>query len=471
MDLHITLGSGEHTAAIYRQLLDAILDGRLPPDERLPSSRELATRLRVARGTVGSAYERLVAEGFLVTRAGSGTFVSGDVVAHHRPRTPGRGTARPTAIWQRIAPAVPDPADPVPYDLSFGGPDPALFPLAGWRRVVSNALRPSLVRTPVYADPGHPALQRELARQLGLSRSVRASGEDIVLTNGAQQGLDLCARALIEPDDVVAIEDPGYTAGISLFASYRASVRGVPVDRDGVVVDQLPDNAKIIYVTPSHQYPTGAVMSLQRRLALLQWADDHGALIIEDDYDSEYRYADRPLEPLQSLDEHGRVIYLGSFSKTLHPMLRLGYLVAPTPLQPALRRAKQLTDWQGDFVTQQAMSQFLAEGQLAAHTRRARRSYRDRRDILLAELDQLRPLEVLPSVAGLHVCARFRDPEVDAREVERRAAEMGVRVSAIARCFHEYEPWPGLALGFSRITAANIPGAVGLLGRVLGSAD
>lgn len=469
MDLQITLDQRSgHAASIYRQLSDAIRDGRLAAGERLPSSRDLADRLGVARGTVTTAYDRLIAEGFLVSRRGSGTFVSEAVAtADHPLRSVRSGTARPKPTWDTLPPGI-DDGDPLPYDLSVGGPDPTLFPLTVWRRMVSQSLRPALLRGSTYRSEGHPGLQAGIARYLGLSRSVVASGSDVLLTSGAQQGLDLSARVLIRPGDAVAVEDPGYTAAGWLFASHGARLVGVGVDREGLLVDDLPKDAKIIYVTPSHQFPTGAVMSLPRRLALLDWAAAHDAVIIEDDYDSEFRYADRPLEPLQSLDRDGRVIYVGSFSKIMLPMLRVGYLVAPASLQPALRRAKVLTDWQGDRVTHSALARFLDEGLLAAHLRRSLRVYRERRETLLAALGQLDDLTVLPTAAGLHVCLRFQDAAVDDQTIAGRAVAAGVAVEPVSRRFLDLAPWPGLALGFGRIPVERIDQAVARLAQVIG---
>lgn len=469
MDVQITLDNRSgHTASVYRQLLEAIRDGRLAPGERLPSSRDLATGLSVARGTVTTAYDRLMAEGFVVSRRGSGTFVSDAVTSGSRgpSRVVRSGVARPKPVWDEIPPGI-DDGDPLPYDLSVGGPDPALFPLRIWRRMISQTLRPAMLQRSAYDSAGHPDLQAGIARYLGLSRSVVASGSDVLLTNGAQQALDLCARVLIEPGDIVAVEDPGYSAAGWLFASHRARLVGVGVDQEGLVVDDLPEDAKIIYVTPSHQFPTGAVMSLARRLALLGWAEAHNAVIIEDDYDSEFRYSDRPLAPLQSLDRDGRVIYVGSFSKIMLPLLRVGYLIAPASLQPALRRAKGLTDWQGDRVTQSALARFLDEGLLSAHLRRSVRVYRERREVLVNATDQLPGVTVLPSAAGLHICLRFDDPGIDDQEITSRAAKSGVAVEAVSRRFYQLQPWAGLALGFGRIPVERIEGAVHRLAGIM----
>jgi GntR family transcriptional regulator/MocR family aminotransferase len=322
-----------------------------------------------------------------------------------------------------------------------------------------------------YGGRGSFRLQHEIARLLGLARSVVASADDVVVTAGAQQAIDLVARVLVAPRTVVAVEDPGYAAVHRLLETHRAVLRGVPVDDEGLVVDALPADARLVYVTPSHQFPTGVPMSLARRTAVLRWAVDHDAVVVEDDYDSEYRHSRQPVEPLQSLDRDGRVVYVGTFSKSLLPGLRIGFLVPPRSLLPALREAKRVTTWEGDLTTQGALAEFLAEGHHAAHVRRATRVYRARRDLVLtalAELDDV--LTVMPSVAGLHVCARFRDETVDDRDVVRRAARRGVRVEALSGHHREQPPRPGLAIGFGGIDSAEIPDAMARLASVLRSA-
>ena len=338
MDVHVTLsGRGDLTAQIYRQLLEAILDGRLRSGERLPPTRELARRLAVSRNTVAVAYDRLVADGFLVGRAGAGTYVSAEPV---RGRAAPKGVVRPRAVWESIAGGPSGTARPggpnmQAYDFRVGVPDAELFPLETWRRLVSRELRRGVGG---YGDPsGHEGLREAIARHIGVSRSVRAGADDVLVTNGAQQALDLVGRVLIEPGACVAVEEPGYPPARLLFRSLGARVVGVPVDGEGLDVAAIPGAARLVYVTPSHQFPLGTPMSLARRAALLAWAERRNAVVIEDDYDSEFRFGDRPLEPLQSLDRAGRVIYVGSFSKTLLPMLRLGFLVAPASLGPALR--------------------------------------------------------------------------------------------------------------------------------------
>jgi GntR family transcriptional regulator/MocR family aminotransferase len=407
--IHVSLaGRGDLTTRIYRELKESILDGRLRPGERLPPTRELAQRLEVARNTAAAAYERLTAEGFLVARVGSGTFVAA-TAQKRRARALAGGDIRPRPIWAAMQPMRTQ--EPGAYDFRVGLPDWRLFPLETWRRLVNSELRAAVLRSADYRDPaGHPALRAAIARYVGIARSVRSSTEDVLVTHGAQQGLDLIARLLIEPGAVVAVEEPGYPPARQLFQSHGASLAAVAVDGEGIDVQAIPRAAKLVYVTPSHQFPTGTPMSLARRTALLEWAQRRGAVIIEDDYDSEFRFSDRPLEPLQSLDRAGRVIYVGSFSKTMLPMLRVGFVIAPVSLQPALHAAKQLADWRGDLVTQGALARFIDDGLLSRHIRKATRVYAARHELITATLreDFSSFLEVVPSAAGLHLCAMLR---------------------------------------------------------------
>ncbi|MGW0435951.1 MocR-like pyridoxine biosynthesis transcription factor PdxR [Micromonospora sp. NPDC003197] len=486
MDIHVTLaGRGDLTARIYRQLLDAILDGRLRAGERLPPTRELARQLAVSRNTVAAAYDRLTAEGFLVGRIGAGTFVCDEATDRIPDRSaPSGGAVAPRGLWRDIL-TSPGPAQGKPdFNFDVGIPDPHLFPLETWRRIVTGELRAGALLTAGYGEPsGHPGLRTAIARHIGVSRSVRAGADDVLVTQGAQQALDLVGRVLIEPGDCVAVEDPGYPAARRLFQSLGARVVGVPVDREGLDVSALPAGARLVYTTPSHQFPLGVPMSLRRRSALLAWAQQQGAVIVEDDYDSEFRFADRPLEPLQALDQDGRVVYVGSFSKVMLPTLRLGFLVAPTTLRTALRTAKQLTDWHGDQHTQAAMARFIDEGLLGRHLRRANKEYAARQRLIhqILRRDFADWLEPIPSVAGLHLCALLRpDVPIDLPGMIRRVGQAGVRVrelgdyrtgraatssddgSAAAGGLPS-DARPGLVLGYGAIPRERIESGLALL--------
>jgi GntR family transcriptional regulator / MocR family aminotransferase len=460
VELHVSLeGRGDLTARIYRQLLDAILDGRLRPGERLPPSRELAGRLDVARNTVAVAYERLTAEGFLTARVGDGTYVSAEAPIATRPRrAPAGNHVRPRRVWQGLPV---DSTKPAPaYNFNVGVPDVGLFPLETWRRLATRELRYATIGSGQYAEPAGPeSLRAAIARYVGVARSVRAGSDDVIVTQGAQQAIDLVGRVVVEPGDLVAVEEPGYPPARQVFQTLGARVVGVPVDTEGIDVSAIPAGVRLVYTTPSHQFPTGVPMSLARRAALLDWARTAGALVIEDDYDSEFRYSTRPLEPLQSLDRDGRVVYVGTFSKTLLPLLRTGYAIAPASLQPALRSAKRLADRHGETFTQAALAQLMEEGLLARHVRKATRVYADRHDLVLTVLrrDFDDWLDLIPASAGLHVCARLRpESEVDVDAVVARAADSGVAVESLASFCGERPVQQGLVVGYGGIATDRI---------------
>ncbi|MEU4668136.1 PLP-dependent aminotransferase family protein [Amycolatopsis sp. NPDC023774] len=463
MDFHVTLaGRGDLGTRIYRELRDAILDGRLRSGERLPPTRELAKRLSVSRNTVAVAYDRLTADGFLTGRVGSGTYVSAELPAGRTRHAPAGSALRPREVWRTLSPLEPAGADPE-YDFRVGIPDARLFPLQTWRRLVSAELRGTGFAH--YGDPaGHAGLRAAIARHVGVSRSVRADTGDVLVTQGAQQALDLLCRVLLEPGDRVAMEEPGYRMARLLFRSHGAEIVGVPVDREGLRVSALPARTRLVYVTPSHQFPLGTPMSLARRTALLDWAERAGALVIEDDYDSEFRFSDRPLEPLQSLDRAGCVAYVGSFSKTLLPVLRLGFLIAPRSLRDALVHARQLADWHGDHHAQAALARFLDEGLFARHIRKATREYAARHEhittLLREEFAGL--LTPVPSAAGMHLCALS---DVDVEPGVARANEAGVGVQTLAGLCGEPAP-SGLALGYGAVAPEKIAAGLGALKRV-----
>jgi GntR family transcriptional regulator/MocR family aminotransferase len=292
-----------------------------------------------------------------------------------------------------------------------------------------------------------------------VSRAVRADADDVIVTHGAQQAFDLIGRVLISDGTGVAVEEPGYPFARLLFRSLGANVVGVPVDDEGLQVEAIPANTRIVYVTPSHQFPLGTAMSLQRRTALLAWAERRGAVIVEDDYDSEFRFDGRPLDPLQSLDRTGRVIYVGSFSKVLLPTLRLGFLIAPASLQSALLAAKQLTDWHGELATQAALARFIDRGLLARHIRKVAREYSSRYAQIAEALERRfgRWLRLIPAAAGLHLAAAApRGTSVDIARALQRAAERGVRAAALSDFYIGTPAQTGLVLGYGAIPSSKI---------------
>lgn len=457
MDLQLTLaGRGRLWADVYRQLRAAILEGRLPPGSRLPATRVLGGQLGVSRNTVLGAYQRLIAEGFLSGSAGRGTFVSGGA-PEAAPRAPAGAGLRPLPFWSALVDQATPPTAPAPFDFRLGAPDPRLFPWDEWRRLLAHQLRG---RRPIagYPPPGGDGrLRSAVVRYLAASRAVQAGPEDVLVCAGAQQAIDLVGRVLLEPGAVVAVEDPGYPPLRQALASRGARVVPVPVDAEGLRVAALPEAARLVCVTPSHQFPLGTPMSLPRRLELLAWCARRGAVILEDDYDSEFRFDGRSLEPLQSLDRHGRVLFVGTFSKVLLPTLRLGYLVAPPSLMPALRAARALQDSHGPPEPQRALAEFMESGLFSRHLRRLQRVYRARHERVAEAVGRRLGgvLERISSAAGLHLAARCRDPGLDVLAWLARAREAGVAIEPLQRYRLRSGP-PGLAFGYGLIAEERI---------------
>jgi GntR family transcriptional regulator/MocR family aminotransferase len=468
VEFHVSLiGRKDLTGEIYRQLRRAILDGRLPPGGRLPPTRELAAQLSVSRTTVTVAYDRLMGEGFVNGRVGAGTFVSDDLPGAGQ-RTGATGeTLRPRPIWDGLAPLVFQ--HPAEFDFRPGIPDARLFPYQSWRQLLARELTATTVGAGHYADPaGHAGLREAIAGHIGLSRGVQATATDVIVTNGTQQAVDLIARVLLAPGDQVAVEDPCYRPTARLLATLGAKVAGVPVDDQGMVVDAIPAGTRLVYVTPSHQFPLGMSMSLPRRLALLAWAEHHQAAIVEDDYDSEFRFGGRPIEPLQTLDRAGRVIYVGSFSKTLLATLRLGFVVVPPSLYPAVRAAKTLTDFHTPLLLQGALASFIGQGLFARHLRRMRAVYQARHeqvaDALTGQLADR--LKLIPSAVGLHLAATV--PGTSAEELEGllgRASAAGVELLPLSLYGVDVPPQPGLIFAYGAIPTSRIGEGLGRLRR------
>ncbi len=467
MDLFLDPEANKPLAGqLYEQLRRAITEGRLLPGDQLVPSRQLAAELSVSRHTVTTAYGRLVAEGYAEGRAGGGS-----VVASASP-APARGTAspaaglRPNRRFAGWSPYFRPPPYGCRFDLRPGHPDPSLFPADLWRRRVAAGVA---TEHREYGDPaGRIRLRRAIAGWVGRSRSVSADEDTVVITCGAQHGIDLVARVLLEPGDCVAVEDPGYVPIARLFDALGAKVVGVPVDDQGLVVDLLPPSARIVYVTPSHQYPLGLTMSMPRRRALLRWAEQHDAAIIEDDYDTEFRYVDRPLESLQSLDANGRVVYVGSFSKTFSPSVRLGFVVVPRPLTEPVTALRQLIDWHPPIAIQTAMASFISDGLFDKHIRRARRVYAERHRLLTDALSG--PLSdhltVRTANAGLHVAAVLREG-LREHEVLHAAARNGIVTSGLRDCFRTGPAQSGLLIGFGAVSPTGLSTALRTLGRIL----
>ena len=452
---------------LYEQLREAINDGRLGPGDRLTPSRTVASELGISRSTVTEVYGRLGAEGYLEGRAGGGSVVSA-AQWPARPRLPVAALS-PTPRASATRAYATDQQATAAFNCRPGHLDPALFPVAAWRRCAIAALDRPINQ---YGDPaGTPELRTALAHWVTRSRGVAATAAELFVTAGAGHAVDLIARVLVDPGDLVAVEEPGYPVVLELLRSHGLRVVGVPVDEHGLVVDAIPAAARLVYVTPSHQFPLGMVMSRQRRLELLAWARTTGAAIIEDDYDSEFRYTARPLEPLQRLDRDGRVLYVGTFAKTLSAGLRLGFMIAPPSLLPALRAIRAVVDRCPPTATQAAMTQFVTDGHLDRHLRRTRAVYTERRRLMWDALSRHLPSEYerLPAAAGLHLTVRANAGQTGPEPIAA-IRERGLLVSSLSRTYAFTEPTPGFLLGFAGLPTPLVVPAVRALGAALAEA-
>ncbi|UHQ18531.1 PLP-dependent aminotransferase family protein [Lysobacter sp. KIS68-7] len=406
--------AGHLMGTLHQQLRAAILDGRLAAGATLPASRKLAAELGIARNTVTGAYDLLVAEGYVVPRQGAKPVVAD---LHTRQRV---AAAPPTMEDPRLAPFWRTPwLPPAPRALperSFrlGVPDHRHFPHALWRKLTAQALQAFSKRPFTYPpSQGLPELRSAIAQHVAFARAVACTGEDVVVTSGAQQAFDLLARLLVTPGETrVAVEEPGYPPVRAAFAAAGAVLVPTPVDDEGLCVECMPDDVRVISVTPSHQSPTGAALSLRRRMALLDYARARNAVVIEDDYDGEFRFGGRPLDALQTLDRDGLVCYVGTFTKSLFPALRKGFVVAPAWARAPLAAIKYGADPYADAVTQAVLAAFIRDGHLARHVRKMRSIYAERRIALLEGLAAMDAwMTPIPSEAGLHTAVRIRDPE------------------------------------------------------------
>ncbi|HEX5180822.1 MAG TPA: PLP-dependent aminotransferase family protein [Gemmatimonadaceae bacterium] len=461
---------------LYRQVYEwfqaAILAGQLKPGQRVPSTRQLATELGVSRIPVLGAYEQLHAEGYLETFVGAGTCVArsipertpliGRPAARHgavRPTNgagPRRGSRLAGTIFQTDQSWL---GNPGAFRISL----PALdqFPTAVWARLVNRHARRVTRAMMAYGDPmGDRSLREAIAEYLGAARAVRCDASQIMVTTGSQQGLLVAARVLLDARDRVWVEDPAYPGARQALLAAGARMIPVPVDDEGLDVARgarAAPTARAVYITPSHQHPLGVTMSATRRMTLLDWASRAGAWIIEDDYDSEYRFDSRPIASLHSMDTDARVIYVGTFSKVLFPALRLGYVVVPKDLIPAFSAMRDAFDVFSSTLYQAVVSDFIREGHFARHIRRMRMVYMERRQALV---DALREevgdgLEVIGAAAGLHLAVMLPRGMSD-EAVARRAAARSILVTPLSGCYFKRPARGGLILGYGGVTSHEI---------------
>jgi GntR family transcriptional regulator/MocR family aminotransferase len=479
-------GAGEGTLSrqLYTAIRAAILEGRLGAGERMPASRVLAADLGVSRNTALAAVDQLVSEGYLETRRGSGCYVARDLPDALPAPVPSRSTP-PTAAALRLSrrgrglAATPRSAGAsrgrwYPC-FTPGVPDHSDFPFALWARLLARTWRHPARDIVQGGDPaGHPDLRKAIADYLRQARGVRCEADQVLILSGIRQAVDLTCRLLLDPGDAVWLENPCHSGVRAAIAASAARIIDVPVDREGLVVTRgraKAPKARLACVAPSHQYPLGVVLSLQRRLQLLAWAREAKAWILEDDYDSEFRYEGRPLAPLQSLDAEGRVIYVGSLSKVLFPSLRTAYLVAPPALVDAFRQARAAIDEYPPMTPQPALAAFFAEGHLAAHVRRQRKRYAERQARLLdlAGRHLAGKLDLAADSAGMHLVARpvgalARIPDV---EIARRLAAAGIVAPALSRYYVGKPTQSGLLLGYAAVPDDLIEPALQRMAEVL----
>ena len=471
--------------ALYAHMRVAILSGELQGGMKLPSTRALAEELNISRNTVLNTYRQLLAEGYLESREGSGTFV-----AHVLPELlltapypdpfqtiqPSRPESRQPLFSERARAQItayqPPSADKLPRPFLAEAPALDAFPYQLWSRLVVRQARRMPIPTFMYQDSaGYRPLREAIAAHVAVSRQVHCTPEQILIVPGSQGALDLTARMLINPGDPAWIEDPGYSGARGAFLGAGARVIPVPVDQEGLIVqvgiERAPE-ARLVYLTPSHQFPLGVTMSLARRLELLDWAKHANAYIIEDDYDSEFRFAERPLAALQGLDEADRVIYVGTFSKVLFPSMRIGYMILPPPLVDSFLKVRRLVDIHSPIFEQAVLAAFMTEGHFTRHLRRMRSLYAERRRALLEATSAL-PLKIDSQEAGIH-CVGWLPDGLGDLELASRAGDYDLNLTPISSFCIEPLSHKGFLLGYAGFSEQEIQRGAKRLGDLLHSA-
>lgn len=463
------------------ELRHAILSGRLKPGARMPSTRGLAQQYGCARGTIVMAFEHLLDEGYLETRKGAGTFVAltlpRDLVPPRRAQA-ARAKRSFSGKLSKRGSATVALVSTLPATRSVGkafrGWEPAidLFPIDLWARLTSRVARRAPRSFYGQGDAhGHLPLRKAIAEYVGSARGVTCTPDQIVITAGAQQAFDLCARLLLDPNDAVCMEDPGYTGAASAFQAAGARIIDVPVDTEGLRVDRLMAHSgrvKAVYTTPSNQFPLGVTMTLSRRLQLLRWALEHGVWVIEDEFDAEYRYFGRPVPALKSLDEGRSVIYIGTFTKMLFTSLRLGFVVLPERLVEAFAAARYVTDRHSPTLEQAVLAEFILEGHFGHHIRHMRQVYAERCQVLVeaAKARLSGRLQVPMAASGMRTIGWLKTKDDDAM-VARRARAAGLEVAALSQFTRRNTQPPGLLLGFGASPPSELRRGVDVLASIL----
>ena len=473
--MHLDLdGNGALHAQLTRALKSAIDTQRIASGARMPSTRDMAALLGLSRNTVKSAYEQLIAEAYLRGVPGSGSFVLARTVQPAR-RTPARAKIAPqSAFARRLRSEVQNIGfhEGLRFNLQYGAPLHDPVAIDAWRRALAYAAS----RTPIGYPPlqGLPVLRAALADYLRRRRGIDCEAGQIMIVSGTQQALSLSARVLLDPHDTVLLEEPSYFGARHVFATHGCTLRTVRTDAEGLVTDELPETApKLLFVTPTHQFPSGRLMSAARRAALLAYAERHQCWIVEDDYDSEFRYSGQPVAALKASDQGDRVIYVGSFSKTLSPSLRLGYMVLPQALRRDYVAARYVMDLGGPAIEQAAMARYLASGAFERHLRRTVQATGLRRASLLQGLARHGHgmFEVDDAGAGMHVVAWMRGTShAQCGAFIELASARGLGLHPIAPHYSRRPKAAGLLLGYAALAPAEIDAAMQLLGRCMAAA-
>lgn len=480
----LVLGERDHGMPSYRWLYSAlrqeILSGRLRPGARLPATRDLASQYKLARGTIVNAFEQLSSEGYVQGTVGSGTYVSKvlpESLLHVAPPH-----AASAAVLRKKRHHVSRYAQRAQFFpglrpttiRAFRGNLPALnlFPAGLWAQITARRLRRASTSLFLGCDAmGFPPLREAIAHYLRTSRGVNCSAEQIAIVSGVQEALDLAARVCLDPGDRVCMENPGYVGAADVFEAVGGKIVPVPLDPEGMRVRSKDfQGARLVYITPGHQFPMGITMTLGRRLELLECARRSGALIFEDDYDSEYRYAGRPVPALQGLDRHGIVLFAGSFSKVLFPALRLAYMVVPPDLIERFAASISITTRHAPLLEQAILCDFITEGHFGRHLRRMREIYAERLAVLVESARETLSglLEIVGIEAGLQTAVWLAEG-IDGESVENAAAQRGVEVVSLHRFYRGSPPRQGLQLGFAAVDAPEIRRGARELGIVLES--
>ncbi|MEW9209263.1 PLP-dependent aminotransferase family protein [Citrobacter sp. wls710] len=476
------LGKGAVKEQVYHILRDHILEGRLPPGTKMPSTRALSEMMSISRNSVIAGYDRLLDEGYILTRKGSGTYV-----AHHIPDR-SISNCYPIMVPEKVV--TPDEQlnsqnNPVRdlwsneyegrgmnrlFAVGVGCTD--LFPHALWGKLLQRVWRQSRHQLGAHTHPGgYFPLRKAVCRYIKTTRGVNCNEDQIIIVNGIQQALNITARALLSPGSDVWLDEPGYKGARGAFLSVGAMVRPVPVDSEGMNVcygiEHFPD-AKLAYVVPSDQYPLSGTLSLCRRFELLEWAKSNQAWIFEDDYNSEFRYADRSLQALQGLDHNHRVIYAGTFSKMMYPEFRLGFLVVPPGLQEQIMVTKYFTDLGTSYLEQAVMANFIEDGHYASHVRRVRKACYERRAALVNAIQEYLAdkMIVQPSDSGVHIVCWLQNG-LTGNEVEEKARVLGMGILSLGRYYQGDITRQGILIGFANHPAEAIVDGIRRLAQVI----